>query len=50
MAAKQKSDFDSKAFFAMVGNGHAIGKYKKGAVVFAQGDAPIRFFISRKAR
>jgi CRP/FNR family cyclic AMP-dependent transcriptional regulator len=35
---KRKKSFDPKTFLAQVGDGHSIGKYGKGQVVFSQGD------------
>jgi CRP/FNR family transcriptional regulator, cyclic AMP receptor protein len=39
MATKRQRSFDTKSFLARVGDGRSIGKYRKGQVVFSQGDA-----------
>jgi CRP/FNR family cyclic AMP-dependent transcriptional regulator len=50
MASKQRPAFDPKAFLAKVGDGHAIGKYKKAEVVFSQGDAADSVFHIQKGK
>ena len=50
MPTKQRPKFDPKAFLAMVGDGHAIGKYKKTAVVFSQGDPADAVFYIQKGK
>jgi len=48
MAAKRKPSFDPKSFLAKVGDGRKIGKYRKGQIVFSQGDrADAVFFIQK---
>ncbi len=46
MATKRQPPFDPKSFLAKVGEGRSIGKYRKGAIVAAQGDpADAVFYI-----
>jgi CRP-like cAMP-binding protein len=48
MAPKPRPPFDPKAFLAHVGDGRRIGRYRKGEVVFSQGEpADAVFFIQR---
>ena len=49
-ATKPLPSFDPKLFLARVGDGRSIGKYRKGQVVFAQGDPAMRCSTFRKAR
>ena len=35
---KRPRTFDTKSFLAHVGDGQSIGKYRKGQIVFSQGD------------
>jgi len=37
MAAKRRQPFDPKSFLAMVGKGRSLGTYRKGQIVFSQG-------------
>jgi CRP/FNR family transcriptional regulator, cyclic AMP receptor protein len=39
VAVKSRPSFDSTSFLAKVGEGRRIGNYRKGQVVFSQGDA-----------
>src|ERR1700735_1255238 len=50
MAAKRRRSFDTKSFLARVGNGRSIGKYRKGQVVFSQGDAGDAVFYIQKGK
>jgi CRP-like cAMP-binding protein len=46
MATKCRPPFDPKSFLGMVGEGRSIGRYRKDAIVFSQGDpADAVFFI-----
>jgi CRP/FNR family transcriptional regulator, cyclic AMP receptor protein len=46
MAIKNRPPFDPKSFLAMVGEGRGIGEYRKGEIVFSQGDpADAVFYI-----
>jgi CRP-like cAMP-binding protein len=46
MATKIRPSFDPKSFLAMVGEGRGIGEYRKGQIVFSQGDpADAVFYI-----
>ena len=46
MATKCRPPFDPKSFLGMVGEGRSIGRYRKDAIVFSQGDpAGAVFFI-----
>ena len=48
MATKPRRSFDPKAFLAKVGDGRTIGRYRKGEIVFSQGDpADAVFYIQR---
>jgi CRP-like cAMP-binding protein len=38
MAPKRRTPLDPKSFLAQVRDGHSIGKYGKGQVVFSQGE------------
>ena len=42
--------FDSKTFLAAVGDGRTIQKYRKGSVVFAQGDPADSVFYVQRGR
>jgi CRP-like cAMP-binding protein len=50
MAKKRRSSFNAKSFLARVGNGRSIGKYRKGQIVFSQGDAGDAVFYIQKGR
>ena len=50
MTPKRKKSFDPKSFLAQVGNGHSIGKYGKGQVVFSQGDTGDAVFYIQKGK
>src|SRR2546421_12588954 len=46
MAAKRRPQFDPKSFLAKIGDGRTISKYRKGQIVFSQGDpADAVFYI-----
>jgi CRP/FNR family transcriptional regulator, cyclic AMP receptor protein len=47
---RRKAAFDPKAFLANVGEGKAIAKFRKGDVVFSQGDAADAAFYIQKGR
>ena len=50
MATKRRRVFDTKSFLARVGGGRSIGKYRKGQVVFSQGDAGDAVFYIQKGK
>ena len=50
MAVKRQSSFNSTSFLAKVGEGRSLGKYRKGQVVFSQGDAGDAVFYVQKGR
>jgi CRP/FNR family cyclic AMP-dependent transcriptional regulator len=50
MAKKRRSSFNAKSFLARVGNGRSIGKYRKGQVVFSQGDTGDAVFYIQKGK
>jgi CRP/FNR family cyclic AMP-dependent transcriptional regulator len=50
MAKKRRSSFNAKSFLARVGNGRSIGKYRKGQIVFSQGDAGDAVFYIQKGK
>ena len=48
MGSKNPLVFDPKTFLAKVGDGRSIGRYRKGQIVFTQGDpADAVFFIQK---
>src|SRR2546430_2693396 len=48
MAIEQRPSFDPKSFLAKVGEGRSIGRYRKGQVVFSQGEpADAVFYVQR---
>src|SRR5271166_4400550 len=50
MAIKRQSSFNSTSFLAKVGEGRCLGKYRKGQVVFSQGDAGDAVFYVQKGK
>jgi CRP-like cAMP-binding protein len=50
MATKRKPSFDPKSFLARVGDGRSIGKYRKGEMVFSQGDVGDAVFYIQKGK
>jgi CRP/FNR family transcriptional regulator, cyclic AMP receptor protein len=50
MAPKRRQAFDTKSFLARVGDGRSIGKYRKGQVVFSQGDPGDAVFYIQKGK
>jgi CRP-like cAMP-binding protein len=50
MAIKRRPSFDAKAFLAKVGEGRSIGKYRKGHVIFSQGDTGDAVFYVQKGK
>jgi hypothetical protein len=50
MAMKRRQPFNSTSFLAKVGEGRSIGKYRKGQVVFSQGDAGDAVFYVQKGK
>jgi CRP/FNR family cyclic AMP-dependent transcriptional regulator len=50
MAPKRRSSFDPKLFLARIGDGRTIGKYRKGQVVFSQGDPGDAVFYIHKGK
>jgi CRP/FNR family cyclic AMP-dependent transcriptional regulator len=50
VAPKRRKSFDPKAFLAQVGDGHSIGKYGKGQVIFSQGDTGDAVFYIQKGK
>jgi CRP-like cAMP-binding protein len=50
VAKKSKSKFDPEAFLAKVDGGVAISKYRKGQVVFTQGEPADSVFYIREGR
>jgi CRP/FNR family transcriptional regulator, cyclic AMP receptor protein len=49
-AKGRKAPFDPKTFLANVGEGNTIAKYRKGNVVFSQGDAADAVFYIQKGK
>ena len=50
MAIKRRRSFNSTSFLAKVGEGRGIRKYRKGQVVFSQGDAGDAVFYVQKGK
>jgi CRP/FNR family cyclic AMP-dependent transcriptional regulator len=50
VATKRRPSFNSTSFLAKVGEGRSIGKYRKGQVVFSQGDAADAVFYVQKGK
>jgi len=50
MAPKRRTLLDPKSFLAQVGDGHSVGKYGKGQVVFSQGDTGDAVFYVQKGK
>jgi len=50
VAIKRQSSFNSATFLAKVGDGRGIGKYRKGQVVFSQGDTGDAVFYVQKGK
>jgi CRP/FNR family transcriptional regulator, cyclic AMP receptor protein len=48
--AQRRPSFDTKAFLGRVGGGQSIGKYRKGQVVFSQGDAAEAVFYLQEGK
>src|SRR5581483_793731 len=50
MAAKRRSSFEPKSFLAKVGEGRSISTYRKGQVLFSQGDPADAVFYIQKGK
>ena len=50
MAIKRQPSFDSTSFLAKVGEGRSVGKYRKGQIIFSQGDAGDAVFYVQKGK
>jgi CRP/FNR family transcriptional regulator, cyclic AMP receptor protein len=50
MAIKRRPSFNSTSFLAKVGEGRSVGKYRKGQVVFSQGNAGDAVFYIQKGK
>ena len=50
MPTKRRRSFNLKSFFEKVGKGRSIGKYRKGQVVFSQGDTGDAVFYIQKGK
>jgi CRP-like cAMP-binding protein len=50
MAVKDRPSFNSTSFLAKVGEGRSIGNYRKGQVVFSQGNAGDAVFYVQKGK
>jgi len=50
VARKSKALFDAKAFLAKVGDGKTISRFKKGQIIFSQGDAADAVFYIQKGK
>jgi CRP-like cAMP-binding protein len=47
---KGRSSFDPKAFLTRVGDGRSLGKYRKGQIVFSQGEVGDAVFYIQKGK
>ena len=47
---KRRASFNPKSFLAKVGEGRSIGKYRKGQIVFSQGDPADAVFYIQKGK
>ena len=50
MAIERRPSFSSTSFLAKVGKGRRIGKYRKGQVIFSQGDAGDAVFYVHRGK
>ena len=50
MAAKRRPSFDPKSFLAKVGDGRSLSPYRKGQIVFSQGDPADEVFYIQKGK
>ncbi len=50
MATRQRPSFNPKSFLAKVGKGRTIVKYRKGQIVFAQGDPADAVYYIQKGK
>jgi CRP/FNR family cyclic AMP-dependent transcriptional regulator len=50
MATRRQASFSAKAFLAKVGEGRSIGTYRKGQIVFSQGDPADAVFYVQKGK
>jgi CRP/FNR family transcriptional regulator, cyclic AMP receptor protein len=50
MAAKRRPTFDPKSFLAKVGEGRSLCTYRKGQIVFSQGDPADEVFYIQKGK
>src|SRR5205809_4045713 len=50
MATKRRPPFDPKSFLAKIGEGRTISKYRKGQIVFSQGDPADAVFYVQKGK
>jgi CRP-like cAMP-binding protein len=50
MTATREASFSPKAFLAKVGEGRSIGTYRKGQIVFSQGDSADAVFYVQKGK
>ena len=50
MAIKRQPSFNSTFFLAKIGEGRSLGKYRKGQIVFSQGDAGDAVFYVQKGK
>ena len=50
MAIKRRATFNPRAFLAKVGEGRSITKYRKGQIVFSQGDPADAVFYLEKGK
>ena len=50
MVIKRRPSFNSTSFLAKVGKGQSVGKYRKGQVIFSQGDAGDAVFYVHRGK
>ncbi len=50
MAPKRRPSFDPKVFLARIDNGRGVSKYRKGQIIFSQGDPADAVFYVQKGK
>src|SRR5579864_8608787 len=50
LSRKGRASFDPKTFLARVGDGRSLAKYRKGQIVFSQGDTCDAVFYIQKGK
>jgi CRP-like cAMP-binding protein len=50
MAPKRRRSFDPEVFLTKINNGHGVSKYRKGQIIFSQGDSADAVFYVQKGK